>query len=517
LSEIKVDIRQIGSSVIEENNRKVFINLSRPELVESIIRNSEGSLSREGAVLVRTGEFTGRSPDDKYIVDYGNAYDQEIDWGKTNQSMKPENFEKLLLETIDYIKTKNIFIQDVQAGSDSRHQRKIRIISEFAWSALFCKNLFIEFPIGQDIAPDFLVIQAPGYKPNKSFDFLRSSTFIVLDFEKRIILIGNTQYAGEIKKSIFTVMNRLMPSENVLPMHCSANIGKNGDTSLFFGLSGTGKTTLSSDPHRALIGDDEHGWSNEGVFNFEGGCYAKTINLQKKYEPLIWDAVHSFGSILENVVYDPSTRAIDFTDGSITENTRGAYDLSKIKNYVPSGKGSHPNNIFFLSADAFGVLPPISILKGQQILDYFLAGYTAKLAGTERGLGAEPIATFSSCFGAPFLPLPPLTYAKMLLKKIEENNSQVWLINTGWIGGDYSTGKRIELPYTRAMISAALNNQINFDDTTGIPEFGLFIPKVVPGVPGRVLDQRKMWKSIDQYKSNANKLQKQFAVTLERF
>ncbi len=513
----KTDISQICTSVIEENSNRVFVNLSRPELVESIIKNSEGILSTAGAVLVRTGEFTGRSPDDKYIVDYGKEYDQEIDWGKTNQRINPENFNKLLLETISYIKTNKIYVQDVQVGSDTRHQRKIRIISEFAWSALFCKNLFIENPIDQSIEPDFLVIQAPGFKADPSFDFLRSSTFIVIDFEKRIVLIGNTQYAGEIKKSIFTVMNRLLPSEDVLPMHCSANIGTKGDTSLFFGLSGTGKTTLSSDPHRALIGDDEHGWSNEGVFNFEGGCYAKTINLQQKYEPLIWDAVHSFGSILENVVYNPSTRVIDFTDGSITENTRGAYDLSKIKNYVPSGKGNHPNNIFFLSADAFGVLPPISILRGHQILNYFLAGYTAKLAGTERGLGAEPIATFSSCFGAPFLPLSPITYAKMLLKKIEETKSQVWLINTGWIGGDYNTGKRIKLPYTRAMISSALNNQINVNDTIEISEFGLFIPKYVAGVPGRILDQRNMWKSLDMYQSTAKKLQKQFAVALERF
>jgi len=512
-----MNLHQISSSLIDENTNEVFVNLSRPELVESVIKNGEGVLSSAGTVIVHTGEFTGRSPDDKYIVDYGREYDHEIDWGKTNQRLAPENFDKLLIDTISYLKNKKLYIQDVKAGSDFHHKRSIRVISEFAWSALFCKNLFIEIPTGESNDPDFLVIQAPKFKPEQKYDFLRSNTFIVIDFEKRIVLIGNTQYAGEIKKSVFTVMNRLLPAENVLPMHCSANIGRDGDTSLFFGLSGTGKTTLSSDPHRSLIGDDEHGWSDTGVFNFEGGCYAKTINLQQKYEPLIWDAVHSFGAILENVVFKDSTREIDFADGSITENTRGAYDLSQIKNFMPSGKGNHPNNIFFLSADAFGVLPPISILQGRQILDYFLAGYTAKLAGTERGLGAEPVATFSSCFGAPFLPLPPLTYAKMLLRKIEEHHSRVWLVNTGWIGGDYNTGKRINLPYTRAMISAAINNLINTNDVIEIPEFGLLIPKSVPGVPEKVLDQRNLWNSSDLYRDTANKLQKQINVVFTRF
>jgi len=503
--------------ILEKNKKNTYVNLSIPELVENIVINSEGLLSETGSVLVRTGEFTGRSPDDKYIVDYGNKYDQEIDWGKTNQRINPEYFDCLLSKVLDYLEHKKIYIQDVYVGADKKHQRSIRVFSEFAWSALFCRNLFIESTIGNEFDPDFLVIQAPGFKADPLIDHVKTPTFIIIDFEMKIILIGNTQYAGEIKKSVFTVMNRLLPDENVLPMHCSANIGKKGDTALFFGLSGTGKTTLSSDPERSLIGDDEHGWSAEGIFNFEGGCYAKTINLQQKYEPLIWDAVHSFGSILENVVFDSRTRKMDFTEGAITENTRGAYDLSRISNYVPSGKGNHPRNIFFLCADAFGVLPPISLLTGSQILDYFLAGYTAKLAGTERGLGAEPVATFSSCFGAPFLPLPPMLYAKMLLEKIEEHQSRVWLINTGWIGGEFGIGERIKLPYTRAMISAALNDQISIHNTIDASIFDLKIPVKIFGVPEELLDQRRLWKSSADYDRKAISLQAKFAQTLEKF
>ncbi|NLJ39699.1 MAG: phosphoenolpyruvate carboxykinase (ATP) [Candidatus Atribacteria bacterium] len=507
----------INKLILQKNKKCICVNLSIPELVEKIVINSEGFLSDTGSVLVKTGEFTGRSPDDKYIVDYGTKYDQEIDWGKTNQKISPERFDTLLSKVLEYLERKKLYVQDVQAGADKMHQRNIRIFSEFAWSALFCQNLFINSSESNEAEPDFLVIQAPGFKANPLTDGVKSPTFVIIDFEKKIILIGNTQYAGEIKKSVFTVMNRLLPADKVLPMHCSANIGKNGDTALFFGLSGTGKTTLSSDPERSLIGDDEHGWSAEGIFNFEGGCYAKTINLHQKDEPLIWDAVHSFGSILENVVFDSRTRKIDFTDGSITENTRGAYDLSRISNYVPSGKGNHPGNIFFLCADAFGVLPPISLLSGQQILDYFLAGYTAKLAGTERGLGTEPVATFSSCFGAPFLPLPPMVYAKMLLEKIEEHQSRVWLVNTGWVGGEFGIGERIKLPYTRAMISAALNGQISISDTNEIPIFNLKVPKKIPGIPNEILNQRLIWNNPQDYDRKAMNLQDKFTQTLEKF
>ena len=370
---------EINSSLVNRQENKALVNLSVPELVENILQNSEGVLSNSGAVIVSTGEFTGRSPGDKYIVDYGKDYDSEIEWGKVNQRINPENFNQLLQKVVAYLKQRKVFVQDVVAGADKKYKKNIRVISEYAWSALFSNNLFLQNDNEKSSDPDFLVIQAPGYKADPIVDGVKTPTFVIVDFENRIILIGNTQYAGEIKKSVFTVMNRLLPSVNVLPMHCSANIGKNGETALFFGLSGTGKTTLSSDPDRALIGDDEHGWSDDGIFNFEGGCYAKTINLQQKYEPLIWDAVHSFASVLENVVYNKSTRICDFSDDSITENTRGAYDLSRISNYVKSGKGGHPKNIFFLSADAFGVLPPISLLDDEQVLKYFLAGYTAKL------------------------------------------------------------------------------------------------------------------------------------------
>jgi phosphoenolpyruvate carboxykinase (ATP) len=506
-------LEELFASLVHDHKERVFFNLSTPEVIEHIIQNSEAELSADGAVMVRTGEFTGRSPNDKYIVDHGQSYDGEIDWGKVNQRITPEKFDALLAKVLAYLQGRKIYVQDVVAGAEQQHQRRVRVVSEFAWSVLFSKNLFIDTPASSADA-DFLVIQAPGFKAAPQVDGTRSSTFVILDFEKKIILIGNTQYAGEIKKSVFTAMNRILPAEGVLPMHCSANIGAQGDTALFFGLSGTGKTTLSSDPDRALIGDDEHGWGKEGVFNFEGGCYAKTINLQREFEPLIWDAVHSFGSVLENVVYDEHSREIDFGSDAITENTRGAYDLSRIANYEKSGKGAHPKNIFFLSADAFGVLPPLAYLEGDQVLRFFLAGYTAKLAGTERGLGNEPVATFSSCFGAPFLPLSPMVYAKMLQEKIQEHGTRVWLVNTGWIGGAYGTGKRINLPYTRRMISAALRNEIDLSKLRTETAFGLKIPHSIQGIPEEILDQRLAWSDAQQYQRTAEELFRQFSQTL---
>jgi len=489
-------------------------NLSTSSLVEEIVRNSEGALSSSGSVLVETGEFTGRSPGDKYIVDHGKVYDREIEWGKVNQRLSAEHFSGLMAKIISYCKDKKLYVQDVVVGADLAYQRKVRIVTEYAWSALFAKNLFIETLDSEVFDPDFTVIQVPGFKADPKEDGVVTSTFVIIDFDQKIVLIGNTSYAGEIKKSVFTVMNRILPSEDVLPMHCSANVGFEGDCALFFGLSGTGKTTLSSDPDRFLIGDDEHGWSQEGVFNFEGGCYAKVINLKKELEPLIWDAVHQFGSVLENVAYDPINRNLDFNNAKLTENTRGAYDLKCIDKRITDGIGSHPKHIFFLSADAFGVLPPISLLDEEQAMYYFLAGYTAKLAGTERGLGAEPQATFSSCFGAPFLPLSPLVYAKMLKERIVNYQSRVWLINTGWVGGSYGIGERIHLPYTRAMISAALNGEINELDMTVDPVFGLHIPKSISGVPSLVLDPKSHWSDKDAYQLTADKLRTQFEKTL---
>jgi phosphoenolpyruvate carboxykinase (ATP) len=497
--------------------KTMFRNLSMAVLVEEILKNSEGVLSSSGSIMVETGEFTGRSPEDKYIVDYGNKYDDEIEWGKVNQRISPDHFSGLLTKITSYCKDKDLYVQDVIVGADAAHQRKIRILSEYAWSALFAKNLFIDSFDNDAFDPDFTVIQVPGFKADPKEDGVITPTFVIIDFEQKLVMIGNTSYAGEIKKSVFTVMNRILPSEDVLPMHCSANVGKDGDCALFFGLSGTGKTTLSSDPDRFLIGDDEHGWSHEGVFNFEGGCYAKVINLQQEYEPLIWDAVHRFGSVLENVSYNEITRAMNFKDATLTENTRGAYDLKCIEKRINDGKGTHPQNIFFLSADAFGVLPPISLLDENQAMYYFLAGYTAKLAGTERGLGSEPQATFSSCFGAPFLPLSPLVYAKMLQKRIVQNKSRVWLINTGWVGGSYGVGERIHLPYTRAMISTALKGEIIESEMNVDPIFELRIPKNINGVPTVVLDPMSHWGDKNAYVSTAEKLKAQFEKTLTTY
>jgi len=497
--------------------KTVCKNLSTAALVEEIVRNSEGALSSSGSVLVETGEFTGRSPGDKYIVDHGKSYDSEIEWGKVNQRLSAEHFSGLLEKIINYCKDKKLYVQDVVVGADLTHQRKIRILTEYAWSALFAKNLFIDIFDGEVFDPDFTVIQVPGFKADPKEDGVVTPTFVIIDFEEKIVLIGNTSYAGEIKKSVFTVMNRILPSEDVFPMHCSANVGLNGDCALFFGLSGTGKTTLSSDPDRLLIGDDEHGWSQEGIFNFEGGCYAKVINLKKELEPLIWDAVHQFGSVLENVAYHPTNRNLNFNDAKLTENTRGAYDLNCIDKRIPDGIGNHPKNIFFLSADAFGVLPPISLLDEKQAMYYFLAGYTAKLAGTERGLGTEPQATFSSCFGAPFLPLSPLVYAKMLKERIVNYQSKVWLINTGWVGGSYGIGERIHLPYTRAMISAALKGEINELEMNVDPVFGLHIPKNITGVPTVVLDPKSHWSDKDSYLLTAEKLRTQFVNILANY
>ncbi|KAF0112540.1 MAG: phosphoenolpyruvate carboxykinase (ATP) [Chloroflexi bacterium] len=484
----------------------VYWNLATPKLVEHSIRNNESNLSPSGALLVNTGEFTGRSPNDKFIVDYGEKTDNEIFWGSVNRPYSPENFEKLLFKVTKHIATVPIYAQDVLVGAHPNHQRKIRIISEFAWSALFACDLFIPTSDKFVDEPDFTVIQTPSFFADPTVNGTFSKAFIIINFKKRIVLIGCTQYAGEIKKSVFSVMNRILPDEHVLPMHCSANIGMDGDTALFFGLSGTGKTTLSSDPDRFLIGDDEHGWGADGVFNFEGGCYAKTINLQQNLEPIIWKASQEFGSVLENVIFNQETREIDFTNDSLTENTRAAYPLTHIAKRIKNGRGNHPNHIFFLSADAFGVLPPISSLTPDQAAFYFLSGYTSKLAGTERGLSSEPQATFSACFGAPFLPLNPARYTEMLRNKIKEYNSKVWLVNTGWTGGQYGVGSRIKLPYTRAMISAAIKGILDEAPSEIDPVFGLKIPNIIPGVPAKLLNPILNWPDHTQYLINANQL-----------
>lgn len=487
-------------------NEQVFYNLGSAQLVEAAVSRRECVLSATGAMIVETGIHTGRSPKDKYIVNNGTHRDAEIAWGSVNKSISPVNFERIYQKVIKYLCNKQLFIQDVTAGHHFAHAKTFRVITEYAWAALFARNLLIPSSIPVDMTPDFTVIHTPSFLADPEKDGTTTGTFIIIDYERHVVLIGDSSYAGEIKKAVFTVMNRILPSENVLPMHCSANIGKSGDTALFFGLSGTGKTTLSSSPDRSLIGDDEHGWGDDGIFNFENGCYAKTINLSKEFEPLIWDASQRFGSVLENVGFDNETRVIDFSDNSKTENTRAAYPLSYIPSHVDSGLGQHPRNIFFLSADAFGVLPPIANLTNEQAVYYFLLGYTAKLAGTEKGLGAEPEATFSTCFGEPFLPLSPGVYASMLHRLIEKHKPNVWLINTGWSGGQFGVGNRMKLPYSRAMINYALANDSGKIDYQLDSAFKLKIPLRVDGVPSDVLDPINTWADKDDFLNTARTL-----------
>jgi phosphoenolpyruvate carboxykinase (ATP) len=491
-----------------QNLRTIYWNLYPPELVEHIVRRNEGFLADQGTITVNTGKFTGRSPNDKFIVRYTENRDAPIWWGKINQPISPLHSDGIFQKLAAYFQGRDIYIQDLIAGTHPLYRLPIRIITEKAWHSLFARNLFRVVP-DQDLpahSPQFTIIHAPGFEATPSIDGTNSPTFIILDFEKQLGMIGGTGYAGEIKKSIFTVINYLMPQKHVLSMHCSANKGYNNDVALFFGLSGTGKTTLSSDPDRQLIGDDEHGWDEEGIFNIENGCYAKTIHLQKSLEPLIWEATRHFGTVLENVVIDPATRQINFDDERLTENTRAAYPIDFLENIVPEGSGGHPENIFFLTADAFGVLPPISRLSSNQTLYYFLSGYTSKISQTERGLGKEPQPTFSTCFGAPFLPLFPNAYARLLSEKIVKHRARVWLINTGWIGGPYGIGKRIPLPYTRSMIKAALMRSLDDVPFYTLNFFGLKIPSQCPGVPTEILDPRETWENLEAYKNQARKL-----------
>lgn len=498
-----------------KNLKAVHWNLAAAQLVEFVVRNKEGDLSDQGAVIVNTGQHTGRSPNDKFVV-RDETTDAQIWWGKVNQPLSPDQFERILLISLAYLQGKEVFVQDLAAGAHPKYQIPIRIISEKAYASLFARNLFIR-STEITLPPKFTVIHVPELMGDGKADGLNSQTFIIINFKLGLVLIGGTSYAGEIKKSIFTVMNYLLPQMDVLPMHCSANVGIDGDTALFFGLSGTGKTTLSSDPDRLLIGDDEHGWSSEGVFNFEGGCYAKTIKLREELEPLIWSAVGRFGTVLENVVFNPQTRVPDFDDESLTENTRAAYPLEYIPRIVPSGYADHPRNIFFLTADAFGVMPPISMLSPEQAMYYFLSGYTSKLAGTEKGLGAEPQATFSACFGAPFLPFHPKVYAELLGRLIAKHNARVWLINTGWTGGPYGIGRRFKLPYTRAMIKAALTSTINISAMRNDGYFGLLIPQNCPGVPDDVLNPILTWKDPAAYQAQAKKLINLYQRNFEQY
>ena len=495
---------------------QVFWNLPPAELYEHALRAGEGSLAVNGALVCTTGKHTGRSPNDKFIVEQAESKN-EIWWGKVNKPISESHFDSLHRRVIEHYKGKNIYVRDMFAGANAANQLPIRVVTETAWHNLFAAQLFIRPEPGSTAnhAPRFTILNAPSCMADPSVDGTASETFVVVNFSKGLILIGGTEYAGEIKKSIFTVMNYMLPTAGVLSMHCSANIGTDGDTALFFGLSGTGKTTLSADPERRLIGDDEHGWGDDGVFNIEGGCYAKCIKLSKEYEPQIYNAIR-FGAVLENVVVDPTTRAIDFDNATLTENTRVAYPLDFIDGAVIPSVGGHPNNVVFLTCDAFGVLPPISKLTPDQAMYHFLSGYTAKVAGTEAGV-TEPEATFSACFGAPFLPLPPQRYATMLGDRLEKHGTRCWLVNTGWSGGVYGVGKRMNINHTRAMVKAALTGELDNVPYEKDAVFGLSIPQSCPGVPANVLTPRKTWSDGPAYDAKAEELSKLFRKNFTKF
>jgi phosphoenolpyruvate carboxykinase (ATP) len=500
------------------NLKKVYRNLPTPILVEEILKRNEGVIAHLGPIVVKSGKYTGRSPKDKYIVKQDPSK-QQVWWGKENQEISPEAFDTLYKKTVSYLQQKELFVMDGYAGADPRYRLPIRVISTLAWQSLFTRNMFIrelDPKKLENFEPGFTVIAAPEFNAIPEIDGTRSEVFVLLNFEKKIVLIGGSGYSGEIKKSIFSVMNYLMPLKGIMSMHASANLGKGGDVAIFFGLSGTGKTTLSSDPERFLIGDDEHGWSDDGVFNFEGGCYAKVINLSKDDEPLIYETTRKFGTILENVVIDEKLRRVDLFDDSITENTRASYPINYIPNALKEGVGPHPKNIIMLTYDAFGVLPPVSKLTTQQAMYHFISGYTAKVAGTEAGV-EEPTAVFSTCFGAPFMVLPPTVYAKLLGEKITKHNVHCWLVNTGLNGGPYGVGKRISISHTRAIIRAILNNELNDVDYEVLPIFNLHIPKTCPEVPSNILNPRQSWKDKDAYDTQLKKLALAFKKNIESF
>ncbi|HSS92662.1 MAG TPA: phosphoenolpyruvate carboxykinase (ATP) [Candidatus Dormibacteraeota bacterium] len=486
-------------------------NLSPAALYEHAIRRDEGVIVSTGALTAETGKHTGRSPKDKFFVREPTSRDA-IWWHPGNQPISQASFDAVLARMQEFARTNEVYTQDVFACADPRHRLRVRVVTEFAWHSLFARNLFIRPNADEllDFAPDFTVIALPSVKADPSVDGTRSETFIFVNLGRGIVLIGGTEYAGEIKKSIFTALNYLLPAKGVFPMHCSANVDEDGgNEALFFGLSGTGKTTLSADPSRRLIGDDEHGWSDFGVFNFEGGCYAKTIHIHRESEPEIYAAVESFGTILENVAYDPRTRVPDYDSDEKTENTRAAYPVDLIPNALLSGVGGHPRNVIFLSADAYGVLPPVARLDHDQIRFYFLSGYTAKVAGTERGV-TEPEPIFSTCFASPFLVLPPETYADMLIDRVNRHEARVWMLNTGWVGGPYGIGKRMSIAHTRAIVSAVVEGRLRDIPTHVDPIFGLHIPDRVPGVPAEVLDPRDAWPDREGYDRQALKLRRLF-------
>jgi phosphoenolpyruvate carboxykinase (ATP) len=509
----EADLRNYGL----KNGEKIFWNLSQTELAEESVRRNLGALADTGALAVKTGEFTGRAPKDKFIVRDATT-ENHVDWGDVNTAFSPEKYDALYEKVAAHLSKRDVFVKDAFACADPKYRLNVRVISEIPWAAMFAGNMFLR-PTDEElqtIKPDWVVLHAPSFLADAKIDGTRQHNFAILNFTKRQIIIGGTEYTGEIKKGIFSVLNFVLPvDKNVFPMHCSANVGKNADTAIFFGLSGTGKTTLSADPQRRLIGDDEHGWSDEGVFNFEGGCYAKCINLSEEKEPEIYQAI-KFGSILENTGFFPGTRTVNYDDIRITENTRVSYPLDYIHNAVTPSIGGIPKNIFFLTCDACGVLPPISKLTPSQAMYWFLSGYTAKVAGTEAGV-TEPKITFSSCFGAPFLPLHPTKYADMLGERLKMHKTNVWLLNTGWSGGPYGIGKRTRLSFTRAMITAALKSDLQNVKYEIHPVFGLEMPTTCPDVPSEILNPRNTWDNKNAYDEKANVLASYFNKNFEKF
>jgi phosphoenolpyruvate carboxykinase (ATP) len=499
--------------------RRVYWNLSPAHLHEHAIARGEGRLSIHGTLVALTGSHTGRSPNDKFLAREPGS-EQDVWWGKVNRPLEGAQVDRLHHKLAAYLSGRDVFVFQGYAGADPQHRLPVRIVTEYAWHNLFAQNMFLREKEGaalQAFAPGFTVIDAPGCVADPAADGTRSGTFIVVDFGRRLVLIGGTQYAGEIKKSIFSVMNYLLPKQDVFSMHCSCNYGRDkDDVALFFGLSGTGKTTLSADPERTLIGDDEHGWSDRGVFNVEGGCYAKVIRLSQEGEPEIWAASHRFGCLLENVVLDETAREIDFEAAALTENTRSSYPLTLLDNVDLGGQAGHPKHVVFLTCDAFGVLPPIARLTPEQAMYHFLSGYTAKVAGTERGV-TEPSVTFSTCFGAPFLPLHPSVYARLLGSRLAKHRAQVWLVNTGWTGGPYGTGSRIKLRYTRRMVHAALGGELAEVPTRPDPVFGVEVPERIEGVPAELLDPRRTWADPAAYDTQAGKLADMFVKNFAEY
>ncbi len=496
--------------------KAVYRNLSPAVLTEKALARGEGTLSETGAFVIYTGKYTGRSPEDKFVVDVPSVHD-EIEWGKVNAPFTPEKFDAIYGKMMAYLQGREIFIFDGYAGANEHYAVNVRVVNELAVQNMFIHQMLLR-PTEEQLAsfdPEYTIIAAPGFKCVPELDGTHSEAAILVHFEKRMVLIAGTAYSGEMKKSVFTIMNYLLPKKGVFPMHCSANIGKDGDSALFFGLSGTGKTTLSADPERKLVGDDEHGWCDEGIFNFEGGCYAKCINLSKEAEPQIWDAI-KFGAVVENVVMDPVTRTFNFDDDSITENTRVGYPVEYIPNCVIPGVGGQPKTVIFLTADAFGVLPPVAKLGNDQAMYHFVSGYTARLAGTERGV-KEPQATFSTCFGAPFLPLRASVYAELLGEYINKYNANVYLVNTGWSGGPAGEVPRMSIKFTRAIVSAALNGELEKSEFVLDPNFNVLVPSSCPGVPAEVLNPREAWKDKAAYDAKAKDLAGRFAKNFQKY